>query len=635
MSETQSMPSQADRLASRGITETASGHLRLPPVLVEYADGTSQRLLLEVGQRDTEISLTPATLLTDSLLNRGQRTFVNGLPAPSVPVGRSQAVAMPLSALNVPTQGATADDANNGATTRTEGSASTNGTPAPARSARTTRSATRNNSQRTPTTGVRGIHYPAFDVSREGVYRDEQRHSAILNELMGPIQRALESSVPAQTRLPHPLSTSSSEGSSSSEMSRNIILTVNYIYGQSPVSNDNNATNAGRNNRDGSSEGITGSLILHVPSINENSDENLQVLVRLATIIALRTISTSIKKASGVPERVFESFEVKKLSEMSETESQCAICYDKYEDVASVSACTATSCSNRKRCREDDSQTSKSKRQRKSDKTKKEKGSDNNAHEPPCKEYSHVPVAMPCGHIFGQSCLYEWLKTNNSCPLCRARIKETRGSETGYATTVVLPNLAQVISDSREVIEGFNSRRLTFLLPDQDNSEADDTNQEIPMPAAFPLRLPTILTLNPNREGGVDAAEESSTGPEHHDNPGVLNLVRNLIQNLGDRFRRPVRMSNDPVAAAQLRHGFIDRLPIVRSVHNPERPTMVLRSRRTRRASTGDDSFFPAGVASRRTANGVVTRNIGAEDEGDDDDDTSESWHAQAEDHGE
>ncbi|KAG5367885.1 Protein SAN1 [Yarrowia sp. C11] len=36
---------------------------------------------------------------------------------------------------------------------------------------------------------------------------------------------------------------------------------------------------------------------------------------------------------------------------------------------------------------------------------------------------SHVATKMPCGHIFGHLCICEWLRSNNSCPLCRLTVE--------------------------------------------------------------------------------------------------------------------------------------------------------------------------------------------------------------------
>lgn len=47
----------------------------------------------------------------------------------------------------------------------------------------------------------------------------------------------------------------------------------------------------------------------------------------------------------------------------------------------------------------------------------------------------HVPVKMPCGHIFGRSCLLEWLKSNISCPLCRSEV-ESQSVQTSDQTNI-------------------------------------------------------------------------------------------------------------------------------------------------------------------------------------------------------
>ena len=35
---------------------------------------------------------------------------------------------------------------------------------------------------------------------------------------------------------------------------------------------------------------------------------------------------------------------------------------------------------------------------------------------------SEVPFQLPCGHIFGELCIFSWTLSNNSCPLCRRKV---------------------------------------------------------------------------------------------------------------------------------------------------------------------------------------------------------------------
>lgn len=75
-------------------------------------------------------------------------------------------------------------------------------------------------------------------------------------------------------------------------------------------------------------------------------------------------------------------------------------------------------------------------------------GSDRNLDRPDLlkKEYSHVPVRMPsCNHVFGQSCIVEWLRSNVSCPLCRKEVESQAESDPKVL------RLAEITARSRTV----------------------------------------------------------------------------------------------------------------------------------------------------------------------------------------
>ncbi|CCH40777.1 DNA repair protein [Wickerhamomyces ciferrii] len=56
----------------------------------------------------------------------------------------------------------------------------------------------------------------------------------------------------------------------------------------------------------------------------------------------------------------------------------------------------------------------------------------------------HIPVQMPCGHIFGRSCLIEWLKEHVSCPFCRREVEaqSTKDSKSKINSAYRNPRLA-------------------------------------------------------------------------------------------------------------------------------------------------------------------------------------------------
>lgn len=36
-----------------------------------------------------------------------------------------------------------------------------------------------------------------------------------------------------------------------------------------------------------------------------------------------------------------------------------------------------------------------------------------------CEDLTEKATKMPCGHLFNQGCIAEWLKQHNQCPVCR------------------------------------------------------------------------------------------------------------------------------------------------------------------------------------------------------------------------
>ena len=502
--------------------------------------------------------------------------------------------------------------------------------------------------------GIRGLDYPAFDVSSEGVYNDD---SQAVSRFLAPLQRVFErvygqnenNAAPSITpeagnTLPDVGLSAQSASSSAADPStlastvdstnppnsntlnnqqtppaesRNIILTVNYVYGGSSDANENNS----------------GSLLLYVPSIDETNEDNVSVLVRLATEIALRTIAVSLRNSAGVSKQTFEALEVRKVKDLKDNEQECPICYEKYVDKETDDTDSFTSKKRKQGTLDDDDET-----QDEEAKSNK-RGKDNNGNSTPISNvqdeakdslkvpekakqplYTHYPVVMKCGHVFGASCLSEWFKTNSSCPLCRKKIPnvmETAGEES-RDVAITLPNLARIISNCRPLIENFNNRLMTFSLSDEDGYNntniVTDNQDQIPAPSPFLAnsganileRLSTMrrnqqLERRPRTSGfgsGINSnTDNSSPGnnrvPSTTNRQSLVNFIRDIVSSLSRRS------GDEPASRGAARLGLQSasgRIPIVRPV--------------SRSGTQFSGMFAPLGVESRRTANGVETREI-------------------------
>lgn len=472
-----------ERLQNAGIERTSSGHFRLRPVLITRPGSHEQpqMITIEVGDLLPQDQDNQRVFTLQQFLS----SFGPASPAAAVPAAATATAEQPQS-----------------------------------------RPMTRQ-------TGIRGLDYPAFDVSREGIYNDPSQPTsgttARQHVASIPVRRLIDtiaSALPQNSTEASPATTSQANGNPSRSVSsasstssdsiepRNIILTVNYIYGSQ---RDINGRSSNVPN--------TGLLILNIPVFQESSQSNIDTLVRLATSIALRTIRSILKKTWGVSRNTFDDLKIRHLRDLKDTELECAICYDKFEDDGKDSNDTEGS---KKRKRgdgeEDDGADNNDEDDNDNNNTsaehsaKKSKNNDqsatttattattaatattataqtepatgvNNA-EPsnnaPKRSpetidptvYHHYPVELTCGHIFGQSCLAEWFKANNSCPLCRSRLPTIGNSGVANQTTVTLPNLSTVINTARSLIDDFDRRNLTIIVPDETSEQTQQAQTQ-------------------------------------------------------------------------------------------------------------------------------------------------------------
>lgn len=160
------------------------------------------------------------------------------------------------------------------------------------------------------------------------------------------------------------------------------------------------------------------------------------------------------------------------------------------------------------------------------------------------EEYAHLPLQLPCGHTFGQSCLSHWLKENTSCPLCRVSLGEPR--EGPQVAPISYIRFGGLNSDERSESAGSDSAASSII-------------ERASLVLFSPLltgvtREPPPPPLVPNTE---------TRDPPRSRNSLVSPVIENILSYFG-------------------------------------------RARRQREAGT-TEPLFASGVASRRTANGVET----------------------------
>ena len=91
--------------------------------------------------------------------------------------------------------------------------------------------------------------------------------------------------------------------------------------------------------------------------------------------------------------------------------------------------------------------------------------------------YSHAPVNLQCGHVFGRSCIVKWSKQNLTCPLCRQEFSSQE--------------LAMPESFMRRVL---SERTVVIGLTAFSHYLFDDRQESIRMHAAFIFSATSFMT---------------------------------------------------------------------------------------------------------------------------------------------
>lgn len=367
-------------------------------------------------------------------------------------------------------------------------------------------------------------------------------------------------------------STTNNDPVGEEHIQRNMLVSVSYVYSgdeaRPAISENDNQGGQGADNR-------TGSVLLNVPNIPTNRTESqLNALIEFAASIALSALAANIRRHRGVKKEIFKNFPIKSKSDVDDT--ICPICFEEYIDEIDK---TKEEAKGKKEDYDinDDIINAQGKRKRRAS----DEGSDNGSSTPrkirrtesvshPTnnnatgsasssqesnqqdsaleEEFLHTPVVLPCNHVFGRNCLYEWLKSNSTCPLCRQRVSEEADPSNTAPERINIPNITSLLNpSSRDNPMVVVLDRATNTLTTRSNNDGNDINRNTP-------------------EANIASS-----------------LITALTEPLGIPISNPPPIRRDPFSASVLRS--LDRTPSF-------------------------PGLFPSGVSSRRTRTGVETVNL-------------------------
>jgi len=262
---------------------------------------------------------------------------------------------------------------------------------------------------------------------------------------------------------------------------RNMLVSVSYVYSNDGTTRPATGITPGASTGNDTQRDRTGSILLNVPNIPSNrTDTQLNALIEFAASIALSAIAANLRRSNGIKKENFEKFPVKSKSEVVDV--TCPICFEEYNEKEEVEVDDKTKgkeISSEKD--KDDLINEQGKRRRRSSDEGLDEGRSSprkmrrteHVHQPTNnngessntspsvpepsssslgpttdeqEEYEHVPVVLPCNHTFGRNCLYEWLKSNSTCPLCRQRLSDEGESTNSAPQRINIPNITSLLN---------------------------------------------------------------------------------------------------------------------------------------------------------------------------------------------
>lgn len=289
-----------------------------------------------------------------------------------------------------------------------------------------------------------------------------------------------------------------------------------------------------------------------IPSSTPQS--RLESIISLTAELAMRRFREMHARPTGIPREEFEKLPVLTLKQVREknggADMECSICYDPFVEEPA----TEDKISTGKRARDDhgdeetQSRIDRVKRQRtESSETADASATDaqntpegNSQATQEDVHYLHSPVELPCHHIFGRDCIFQWSKTKNSCPLCRHKISEAVDTRTDQqfamnpATVSEFERLRNMLyNPPAEGEEGadaatngtpaanaetignvaFNAPNIIFLTPETLANRGNAT------PAAPAAPANTSANSGTNTAAGVPATASTSPAPDQTGTP--------------------------------------------------------------------------------------------------------------------